>query len=406
MDSQQEMTVIKVKGHGSDGDAGSCCDGTLFKRAYTPITLKFEDVVYKIKVRKPARSVFFPENSADEEREILRGITGMVLPREIVGVLGPSGSGKTTLLTALGGRLGGGQLEGTVTYNGKAFSSALKRATGFVTQDDTFYPHLTVAETLTYAALLRLPKTLTMPEKVLCVALLCGFLWSQSNIHGLQDKIGLLFFLSSFWGYYPMYGAIFTFPVERPMLKKERSSGMYRLSSYFLARAAGDLPMDLVLPTAFLTITYWMSGMRPNLASFIHTLVTLLYSNLACQGIGLMIGALVTDISNAATLGSVVMMSSLLAGGYYAQKVPRFIAWIQYLSPSFYTYKLLLGSQFDEHSTYPCKGGATCNVREYSGIREVGLGGQAVAVVVLGIMLVGYRVVAYLVLTRVGVTKN
>ncbi|GFQ05348.1 ABC transporter g family member 9 [Phtheirospermum japonicum] len=86
----------------------------------------------------------------------------------MVAMLGPSGSGKTTLLTALGGRLGGGSgLSGSITYNGKPFSNAMKRNTGFVTQDDILYPHLTVAETLVYAALLRLPSTsLTNDEKV------------------------------------------------------------------------------------------------------------------------------------------------------------------------------------------------------------------------------------------------
>lgn len=36
---------------------------------------------------------------------------------------------------------------------------------GFVLQDDVAFPHLTVKETLTYAALLRLPNTLTMQQK-------------------------------------------------------------------------------------------------------------------------------------------------------------------------------------------------------------------------------------------------
>lgn len=34
-----------------------------------------------------------------------------------------------------------------------------------MTQDDVLFPHLTVKETLTYAALLRLPKRLTKQEK-------------------------------------------------------------------------------------------------------------------------------------------------------------------------------------------------------------------------------------------------
>jgi ABC-type multidrug transport system ATPase subunit len=38
---------------------------------------------------------------------------------------------------------------------------------GFVTQDDVLFPHLTVRETLVYAALLRLPtKTFTRAQKI------------------------------------------------------------------------------------------------------------------------------------------------------------------------------------------------------------------------------------------------
>lgn len=80
-------------------------------------------------------------------------------------MLGPSGSGKTTLLTALAGRLPG-KISGTISYNGRAFSGSMKRKTGFVTQDDVLYPHLTVLETLTYTALLKLPSALTKSEKM------------------------------------------------------------------------------------------------------------------------------------------------------------------------------------------------------------------------------------------------
>lgn len=82
----------------------------------------------------------------------------------MLAMLGPSGSGKTTLLTALGGRLSG-RVGGTITYNGKPFTNIIKRNTGFVTQDDVLYPHLTVTETLVFTALLRLPNTLSKTEK-------------------------------------------------------------------------------------------------------------------------------------------------------------------------------------------------------------------------------------------------
>ncbi|XP_058077270.1 ABC transporter G family member 9-like [Magnolia sinica] len=79
--------------------------------------------------------------------------------------------------------------------------------------------------------------------QVIVVALLAGLLWWRSTLDHIQDQIGLLFFISGFWGTFPVFQAIFTFPQERAMLTKERSSGMYRLSSYLMWRMVSDMPM-------------------------------------------------------------------------------------------------------------------------------------------------------------------
>jgi ATP-binding cassette subfamily G (WHITE) protein 2 len=123
---------------------------------------QFEEVVYKIKTMKRG---LLERKAKSEEKVILKGITGMVQPGEVLAMLGPSGSGKTTLLTALGGKLGG-RLGGSITYNGRPFSNAMKQSTGFVSQDDLLHPHLTVTETLVFTSLLRLPNTFTKDEKV------------------------------------------------------------------------------------------------------------------------------------------------------------------------------------------------------------------------------------------------
>ncbi|KAJ6301497.1 hypothetical protein OIU77_015743 [Salix suchowensis] len=483
-------------------------------------------------------------------------------------MLGPSGSSKTTLLTALGGKLGG-PLDGNITYNGKTFSNSMKRNMGFVTQDDVLYPHLTVAETLVFTALLRLENTFTEEQKimhadyvitqlgltkcknsiiggpflrglsggerkrvlllsegnslyfgersqvmdyfssigyspavpmnpadflldlangvssntevpgtvkhnlvsayknnlanklksevqeiddpsedglndkqiprwattwwqqfyvllvrgvkerkydsfsglkigqVLAVAFLSGLLWWQSDASNIQDQMGLLFFYSGFWGFFPLFQAIFTFPQERRMLEKERSSGMYRLSSYFVSRIVSDLPMELVLPAIFLTITYWMAGLKATPGNFFLTLFVLLYSVLVSGGLGLAIGALVLNQRSAAITGSVIMLSFLLAGGYYVTRVPSFISWVKYISISQYTYKLLLGSQYKPGDSYACSGaGGVCLVGDYPAIKQVGLDDQVLGAVALGFMLVGYRLIAYLALMRIGVTKK
>ncbi|XP_022142774.1 ABC transporter G family member 9-like [Momordica charantia] len=594
--------------------------------------MQFHDVDYKIKSKKTG--FFIPKKPNSEEKAILKGISGVVHPGEMLAMLGPSGSGKTTLLTALGCRLGG-QLNGTIAYNGKPFSNKMKRNIGFVTQDEILLPHLTVTETLVFTALLRLPNTLTKQQKVaqaeavisqlglskckngvvggqtlrgvsggerkrvsigqemlinpsllfldeptsgldsttaqrivstlwevanggrtvvmtihqpssrlfymlhkilllsegssiyfgegskamdyfssigysssvpmnpsdflldlanglsmnndpyeepamikqklvssyktniavkleseqqeltdehwfgvesdkdknferwsttwwqefcvllrrgikerkyesfsglevgqvLVIAFFCGILWWQCD--DLQDQTGLLYFLTSFWGFEPLVKAISTFPKERKILEKERSSGMYRLSSYFMSRTTNDLPMELFLPTIFTLIVYWMAGLKPSVANFFAAIFSLFLNVLVTQGLGLAIGAVVLDQTSAITLGTVLMLSFLLASGYFVQHVPRFIAWIKYLSIGQFTYKLLLMSQFEADDTYPCpRLGGVCKVGDFPAIKQMGLRGKATTVLGLVVMLVGYRLVAYIALMRIGVTKR
>lgn len=220
-------------------------------------------------------------------------------------------------------------------------------------------------------------------------------------------KIGLLFFIASFWAVFPLYQAIFTFPQELMMLKKERSSGTYRLSSYFMSRMVADLPMELVLPTIFLFIIYWMAGLKAKIANFLYTLFSLLLNVLVSQGLGLAIGAIVMDQKSATTLASVIMLSFLLVGGFYVQHVPKFMAWMRYISNSYYIYRLLMGSQYDISETYPCSSGQ-CLIAKFPMINQMGLHleEQIIAVLALSIMLIGYRLVAYFALMRIGVTKN
>ncbi|KAG9452943.1 hypothetical protein H6P81_005847 [Aristolochia fimbriata] len=239
--------------------------------------------------------------------------------------------------------------------------------------------------------------------QVISVAFLGGLLWWHTPSSHIQDRIALLFFFSVFWGFFPLYNAVFTFPQERSMLIKERSSGMYRLSSYFLSRTVGDLPMELALPTAFVFIIYWMGGLKPEPATFILSLLVVLYNVLVSQSLGLAIGAILMDVKQSTTLASVTTLVFLIAGGYYVQEIPPFIVWLKYLSYSFYCYKLLIGVQFTEHDYYDCseRGRIKCRVVDFPAVKAVGLSHLWIDVGIMALMLVGYRLIAYLALHRV-----
>ncbi|KAF5727626.1 ABC transporter G family member 14-like isoform X1 [Tripterygium wilfordii] len=237
--------------------------------------------------------------------------------------------------------------------------------------------------------------------QVISVAILGGLLWWNTPTSHIADRIAMLFFFSVFWGFYPLYNAVFTFPQERSMLIKERSSGMYRLSSYFIARTVGDLPLELALPTAFVFIIYWMGGLKPDPLTFILSLLIVLYSVLVSQSLGLAFGAILMDIKQATTLASVTTLVFLIAGGYYIQHIPPFIVWLKYLSYSYYCYKLLLGVHYSENDYYQCSEGVWCRVADFPAVKSMGLKHLWVDVCIMATMLVGYRLIAYLALHRV-----
>ncbi|XP_038981126.1 ABC transporter G family member 9-like [Phoenix dactylifera] len=241
--------------------------------------------------------------------------------------------------------------------------------------------------------------------QIIIAAFLGGFMWYGSRGH-VQDQMGLLYFILGFWSFYPVFEALFTFPQERTMLTKERVSGMYRLSSYFTARMVGDLPMELILPIVFLTITYWLGGLKRSLWSFLITLSVMLLQVLIAQGLGFALGALVMDLKASTTLASVILLSFMLAGGYYVQHVPPFIAWIKYISYIYYTFKIQISAQYSPGDTYECSGGQRCPVESVPAIAVVGFSHQSLAIAALFIMFIFFRVVAYVALMRVGRIKS
>ncbi|KAH7322700.1 pleiotropic drug resistance protein [Stachybotrys elegans] len=83
----------------------------------------------------------------------------------LTAIVGGSGSGKTTLLNTVAERIASSRLaqEGLVTFNGESGVHSVRHA--YVMQQDILLPTLTVRETLTYAAELRLPPSTTAEDR-------------------------------------------------------------------------------------------------------------------------------------------------------------------------------------------------------------------------------------------------
>ena len=123
--------------------------------------------------------------------------------------------------------------------------------------------------------------------QLVAVAVITGLFWFQrgagNSLLAAQDVAGLLFFEVLFPSFGAMYQALFTFPKEFQMLLKERASGMYRVSAFYAASAASDLPMDCALPVLFVVMIYLMGGLRMTAGAFFANVFAIVLLVLTAQ---------------------------------------------------------------------------------------------------------------------------
>ncbi|KAK3987774.1 hypothetical protein QBC44DRAFT_330918 [Cladorrhinum sp. PSN332] len=155
---------------------------------YGPIHLDDSDdeAIKLMADHKPASLYFQDVNYNLNGKQILSGIQGMAHPGEITAIMGASGAGKTTFLDILARKNKRGQVSGDFYVNGEKVSDIdYKNATGFVDQEDTMLPTLTVHETILTSALLRLPRDMGRAAKEQRVV----EVEKQLGIHHIRDSL-------------------------------------------------------------------------------------------------------------------------------------------------------------------------------------------------------------------------
>jgi ATP-binding cassette subfamily G (WHITE) protein 2 len=185
--------------------------------------------------------------------------------------------------------------------------------------------------------------------QVSLISILSAFLWFQTPLKesAINDRVGFLFFSTMFWTMHTWFQALYAFPPERAVLNRERATGTFRLSAYFVGKTIAEAPLEMVLPLLFGVITYWIVGL-PGGGNFIFFLVLLCLYTLMGAGIGLAIGAAVVQMKKALTISIIIVLSSVLLGGFFLKSstLPVWIAWARWLSVIKYSYEVQMLNQF------------------------------------------------------------
>ncbi|XP_011094918.1 ABC transporter G family member 23 [Sesamum indicum] len=154
----------------------------------TAYKLSVTNLSYTIREKAWVSSLIF-RGVKQKPVNILKSVSFTARSSEILAIVGPSGTGKSTLLRIVSGRIRDRDFDPkSIKLNDNAITSQpqLRKICGFVAQEDTLFPLLTVKETLTFSANFRL-KELSGRER-------------EARVEGLMQELGLVHVADGFVG--------------------------------------------------------------------------------------------------------------------------------------------------------------------------------------------------------------
>jgi ABC-type transport system involved in multi-copper enzyme maturation permease subunit len=197
--------------------------------------------------------------------------------------------------------------------------------------------------------------------EALGLAVISGLCWLRMEFaeDTIPDRSSFIFFIMTFWPFQTLMGSLMSFPSERAVIEKERASGSFRLSAYFIAKSLAEAPIKLVLPTLFLIIAYWMARINNNFGIFLGIVFFQLLSILVAESIGLFLGATFRNLHYALICATVVLIGLMLVGGFFIKHLPTWLGvWTPWLSFFKYAYSACLRLQFMGDQSYRCVDGS------------------------------------------------
>mmetsp|Transcript_2795 Transcript_2795/g.7063 ORF Transcript_2795/g.7063 Transcript_2795/m.7063 type:complete len:777 (+) Transcript_2795:113-2443(+) len=249
---------------------------------------------------------------------------------------------------------------GTDGGNGRRMSRRLSRRQSIVMSEKSFNSSWWTQYTvLVHRSMKNSRSAIFTPLNLIkagAIGFMCGLLWFQMPYteSTVFDRSSYYFFTMTFWVFDAMFMAYMAFPLERAIIFKERSSGAYHLSAYFMAKTTSEMPARLVLPTIYMIISYWMSGVNNNFGIFVGSTVCSLLSVLSGESIGLFLGAAVMDMEKGMVIMTVVSLGLMVVGGFFVRNIPSWMLWMGYISPFKYSYNSSVQLVFDR--PVPCDG--------------------------------------------------
>lgn len=182
-------------------------------------------------------------------------------------------------------------------------------------------------------------------------AFLTGTIYYQvgDSQDSIRSRMGVLFFIMMI-STFSSLGSLEMFLTDRAIYAREHRNGMYSTSAYYVGKVIQDVPIGVLVNTAFNLIVYLLVGLQLTLVKFLvfNTVGALVMLN--SYALCLLTSNVARDYSTANILTSLLLVLYLLpTGGMLVSlnSIPLVWRWIKHVSFVRFAFSVLVANEFD-----------------------------------------------------------
>ncbi|ODN87104.1 ABC transporter [Cryptococcus wingfieldii CBS 7118] len=171
---------------------------------------------------------------------------------------------------------------------------------------------------------------------------------------------GVFYLQQVFW--------IYKFCTDLVIFDREREDSLYDVIPWVISDYLSFLIPSIFEPTIYVVLVYFISKLRTDelAAHLFTTIASTLLVQMTTQGLALISAATLRSFPAASMLGNSINLFQIMSSGFILTHVPPYVAWIRWISPYFYSFRIVATTQFKDR-IFDCPSDSDANLNQCVG---------------------------------------
>ena len=151
----------------------------------------------------------------------------------------------------------------------------------------------------------------------------------SSSPSGVYDRVSSLWFAAAVVILQPAANASTVMSLDRPLLRRELSNGMYKFSAYYVAKCLTSLPFQLLFCTIFSSIAYFMIGLQYDIEKFLGFFLVMVLFALISETLGIAAGGVCREPNVGLIIVSAGSLLLMMQTGFIVAHTRIYFMWLK-----------------------------------------------------------------------------